>query len=230
MSASRQGNHAVRAGTSPLLTTLLPTVVGALQGFGAALLLKRNERSYLEEREWFDKQRTQARELDDALVMTQLRVRESGVTEDESRWGAAHREWEGGWVRVTPFLDSPELESRYRSVRTILTELRFYTGQASITQQVSMVQRAIANARQALAYFVRGTRATDLIISVASSAVGPPGEGDPDSLARGALLPQWLAANPEGPGTRSPERRTTLTGSDASPGSTEGEPRGTPWH
>jgi hypothetical protein len=187
------------SGTSPLLTTLLPTVVGALLGFFAALLLRRRERVWEGEREWFDRERTQARELDDALVKTQLRIQEQGVAEDEDRWAAAHREWEQGWVRVTPFLDSRELEARYRAVGTILLELRFYEGNATIIQRVNVVQRAIANARQALAYFVRGHDLPDASFPDVGELLDLLGAGDPDSLVSNGPLRKWLDDHPEGP-------------------------------
>jgi hypothetical protein len=182
-----------------LLTTLAGVVVGSVLAFIGTSRLAAKQRRWQDERDWFDRARTQARELDDALIDTQLRVQEQGVGEDENRWSAAHREWERGWVRVTPFLDSPMLEARYRAVGTILTELRFYEGAAPIMQRVNIVQRAIANARQALAYFARGYELPDASFPNAPELLDLLGEGDPDALARGAPLRRWLDDHPEGP-------------------------------
>jgi hypothetical protein len=41
----------VNRGTSPLLTTLLPAVIGALLGFGGSLLIRRGEHDWQEQRE-----------------------------------------------------------------------------------------------------------------------------------------------------------------------------------
>jgi hypothetical protein len=190
-------------GANSILTTILTTLagvaVGSVLAFLGASRQARQQRNWQDERDWFDHARTQARELDDALIETQLRVQEKGVGEDESRWGAAHREWEQGWIRVTPFLDSPELEARYRAIGTILMELRFYEGGASITQRVNVVQRAIANARQALAYFARGHELPAASFPHTPELLDLLGGGDPDSLARDAPLRKWLDDHPEAP-------------------------------
>jgi hypothetical protein len=61
-------------GVSPLVVALASVVVGAILGFLGAYLLGRQQRSWQDRREWLDRERTQARELDDALVKTQLRI------------------------------------------------------------------------------------------------------------------------------------------------------------
>jgi hypothetical protein len=141
--------------SDPLLTTLLPAavgaVLGAVLGFGGSLLLRRGERESQRARDSFARELQVVRPLDEALVETQLRVTGAGVPEGQSRWDAAHHEWENGWVRLTPHLTDDELEDHYKAVGTILTELRIRNSDEDdglhAGSPVMIVMRAIGNAR-----------------------------------------------------------------------------------
>jgi hypothetical protein len=146
----------VNQGASPLLTTLVSVVIGALLGFGGSLLIRRGEHGWQEERErsaqeWQTEQQRLAHErevawqeqrdrfardvqfampLDEALIETQRRVWRELVPKGGSHWAYAHREWKKGWVRITPHLIDAELEDRYKAVGTILTALKLHFDEA----------------------------------------------------------------------------------------------------
>jgi hypothetical protein len=179
--------------TSPLITTLLPAVVGAVLGFIGALVLKRRDQTWQVERDRFAREMNIVRPLDEALVETQLRIENRGVPAGQSRWAAAREQWEHGWVRLTPHLTSPELESRYRAVGTILTELTLYDGGTSVGSQVMIAHRAIENARIGLAYFLRSEDIPPPSFPTSDELIVLLGQGDPDSLLADAPLREWLA-------------------------------------
>jgi hypothetical protein len=226
----------VNKGASPLLTTLLPAVIGAGLGFGGSLLIRRGEHDWQEQREadahrfqqqreraaqeWQAEQQRLAHErevawqeqrdrfardvqvakpLDDALVETQRRVSRELVPNGESHWAHAHREWEQGWVRITPHIADAELENRYKAVGTILTELTLHfderedepSPQRMATRMVA--DRAILNARLAVAYFLRGAPLPPPCFPGPQETIELLGQGDPNPLAPEAPLRRWLS-------------------------------------
>jgi hypothetical protein len=90
---------------NPLIVTLLPAVVGAVLGLFGALFLRRSEREWQRSRDSFAREMQVVQPLDDALVEAQRRMSGYDVPKSESRWRAAHHEWENGWVRLTPASD-----------------------------------------------------------------------------------------------------------------------------
>jgi hypothetical protein len=215
----------VNNGASPLLTTLLPAVIGALLGFGGSLLIRRGEHDWQEERErsaqewqaeqqrlnherevaWQEQRDRFARDvqiakpLDDALVEAQRRVRRELVPKGESNWAHAHREWEQGWVRITPHLTDAELEDRYKAVGTILSELRLNFDEPEddpspnrMTTRI-VVDRAILNARLAVAYFLRGAPLPPACFPGPVETNELLGQGEPNPLAGDAPLRRWLS-------------------------------------
>jgi hypothetical protein len=193
--------------SDPLLTTLLPAalgaVLGAVLGFGGSLLLRRGEREWQRSRDSFARELQVVKPLDEALVETQLRVTGAGVQEGQSRWEAAHREWENGWVRLTPHLTDDELEDRYKAVGTILTELRLRNSDQDdglhAGSPVMIVMRAIGNARLALAYWLRGNQLPPASFPSSQQTIELLGQGDPRPLAADAPLRRWLAEHDQPP-------------------------------
>jgi hypothetical protein len=226
----------VNGGSSPLLTTLLPAVIGALLGFGGSLLIRRGEHGWQEHREadahrfqeqrelsaqqWQTEQERLAHErevawqlqrdrfardvqvatpLDDALVESQRRVRGELVPAGESRWTHAHRQWEHGWVRITPHLTDAELEDRYKTVGTILTELKLHfdepQDQPSPRRMATLIvsERAILNARLAVSYFLRGAPLPPPCFPGPAQTIELLGQGDPNPLAPDAPLRRWIS-------------------------------------
>jgi hypothetical protein len=215
----------VNKDASPLITTLLPAVVGAVLGAGGSLLLRRGEHDWQERREaeaqrWQERQEQAAHErevawqnqrdsfardvriatpLDDALIETQRRVRRELVPEGESHWDHAHGEWEKGWVRITPHLTDDELEDRYKAVGTILTELRLHfdgpPDQSSPHRMATRIvaDRAILNARLALAYYLRGAPLPPACFPGSDETIELLGQGDPNPLAPEAPLRRWIS-------------------------------------
>jgi hypothetical protein len=203
----------VNKGASPLLSTLLPAVVGAVLGVGGSLLLRRGEHGWQERQEqaaherevaWQDQRDRFARDvriatpLDDALIETQRRVRRELVPPGESHWAHAHREWEQGWVRITPHLTDDELEDRYKAVGTILTELRLHFDEPEDPPSPNrmatriVAERAILNARLALAWFLRGSPLPPACFPGSHETIELLGQGDPNPIAAGAPLRVWL--------------------------------------
>jgi hypothetical protein len=205
---------------SPLLTTLLPAVAGAVFGVGGSLLLRRGEHDWQERREvataeqqaeqqrlnhqrevaWQERRDRFARDLqvakplDDALVEVQRRVQGELVPEGESRWMHAHAEWQNGWVRVTPHLTDGELEERYQAVGTILLELEQCAGDEGFLRGAGLMvaSRAIVNARLALAYFLRGEPLPPACFPGPRETNELLGQGDPDPLKADMPLRRWL--------------------------------------
>jgi hypothetical protein len=226
----------VNKDANPLLTTLLPAVVGAVLAIAGSVLLRRGEHDWQKDREadaqrWQEQRELAAQEwqavqqrlaherevawqeqrdrfardiqvakpLDDALVETQRRINRELIPEGESPWAHAHGEWEKGWVRITPHLTDAELEARYQAVGTILTELRFHfderpdeAGPLRMATRI-VADRAILNARLAVAYFLRGTALPPACFPGPQETIQLLGQGDPDPLAADAPLRRWLA-------------------------------------
>jgi gas vesicle protein len=217
---------------SPLVTTLLPAVIGAVLGFFGSVLLRRGEHGWQERREadtraWQEQRERTAQEwqaeqerlsherevawqeqrdsfardlqiarpLDDALVETQRRIQGELVPDGESRWMAAHGEWQDGWVRITPHLTDAELEERYQAVGTILLELNDRSGEAGVSAGtlVMVAMRAILNARLAVAYFLRGVSLPPACFPGPQDTIQLLGQGDPTPLVADAPLRRWLA-------------------------------------
>jgi hypothetical protein len=206
---------------SPLLTTLLPAVIGTVLGFGGSLLIRRGEHQWQEQREsgaqaWhaeqqrlaherevvWQEQRDQmaralqiARPLDDALVKVQEIVLKQSDHDWISRWTLAYEEWQQGWVRHAPFLTDEELDARYEAVGTILLELhdRADDPDAKRATLASIAMRAIGNARIALAYFLRGRPLPPASFPTRTETVELLEQGDPRPLATEAPLRRWLA-------------------------------------
>ena len=94
-----------------------------------AYFLSRKQRDWQDSRALLDRQLKIAEELDTILVETQRTIGGLIVPDNENenfgdeRFRAAHRDWEEGWVRLSPFLTNPNLKERYASVGTILTEI-----------------------------------------------------------------------------------------------------------
>ena len=110
--------------TNPLLTTLLPAVIGALLGVGGSLLLRRGDREWQRSRDRFVREMQIVKPLDDALVEAQRHISATrGAEGGGPDWHLAHHEWESGWVRLTPHLTDAGLEDRYAAVGTVLKEL-----------------------------------------------------------------------------------------------------------
>jgi hypothetical protein len=200
--------------SDPLLTTLLPAVVGAVLGFGGSLLLRRGEREWQLSRDRFVREMQVVKPLDDALVETQLRITGVAVEEGQSRWDLAHREWENGWVRLTPHLADAELEERYKAVGTILTELRLRDDQDGLHagSPVMIAMRAIGNGRLALAYWLRGDPLPPASFPSSQETIELLGEGDPTPLAADAPLRQWMQTHEQPPWRPLESRRRWLLG------------------
>ncbi len=182
---------------SPLLTTLLPAVIGAALGVGGGLLLRRGEHKWGEQRDRFARDLQVAKPLDHALVETQRRVQNELVPEGESRWMAAHREWADGWMRITPNLTDLALEERYRAVGTILLAVNDFDGAGchSAAAVVQIAMRAILNARLAVAYFLRGTPLPSPCFPSAQETIDLLAEGEPEPFHANGSLRQWMAAH-----------------------------------
>jgi hypothetical protein len=187
------------------LTTFLSTLVGALVALIGAYFLSRKQRDWQDSRALLDRQLKIAEALDTILVETQRKVDSSGVLDDEDgkfvdeRFRAAHRDWEEGWVRLSPFLTDRDLKERYASLGTILTEIYMYDGDASKYQRSFIAHRAVENARIGLAYFVRGESQPVPSFPDNKLLQHLLGEGDPDPLLPEAPLRQWLDDHPAPP-------------------------------
>ncbi len=184
---------------NPLIVTLLPAVIGAMLGFASALFLRRSERAWQRSRDNFVREMQIVQPLDDALVETQRRIIGHEVPERESRWRAAHQQWENGWVRLTPHLTDDELDDRYKAVGTILLELAdreddddFKSGTA-----VQIAMRAIGSARLALAYWIRGEPLPAASFPSSEETIVLLGQGDPSPLSPNAPLRRWLDDHPQ---------------------------------
>jgi hypothetical protein len=179
---------------SPLVTTLLPAVIGAFLGFGGSFFLRRGEHAWQEQRDRFARDLQVAQPLDHALIEIQRRIQNELVPDGESRWMAAYDEWQDGWVRITPHLTDGELEDRYRVVGTILLELNDRDGEHGIRAAtlVQVAMRAILNARIAVAYFLRGASLPPACFPGSHETIELLGQGEPNPLAHNGPLRQWL--------------------------------------
>ena len=72
--------------------TLLPTVVGALLGFGGSLFLRRSEGDWQRSQDSFAREMQVVKPLDDALVEAQRRISGYDVAEGQSKWQPAHQQ------------------------------------------------------------------------------------------------------------------------------------------
>jgi hypothetical protein len=94
-------------------------------------------------------------QLDAALVDAQRILAGLGNQQDmQERFEAAHRCWEDGWVAYSARLRSHELVMRYKSVGTMLDDVRMTREEQRGAS--FFVQRSIANARVAMAWYSRG--------------------------------------------------------------------------
>jgi hypothetical protein len=200
------------SGSAPWFATFLSTLVGAFVALIGAYFLSRKQRDWQDSRALLDRQLKIAEALDTILVETQRKVGSSSVPDDEDekfideRFQAAHRDWEEGWVRLSPFLTDHELKERYASLGTILTEIYMYEGGASKYQLRRTAHRAVENARIGLAYFVRGESQPACSFPDNQSLQRLLNEGDPDPLLPDAPLRQWLDDHP--PPAWHPESRS----------------------
>lgn len=190
------------AAATPWFMTLLSTLVGAGVALVGAYLLSRRQRDWQDSRALLDRQLKIAEELDSILVQTQRRIGssfsfdEKDETVVDEQFRKAHRDWEEGWVRLSPFLTDSNLKERYASVGTILTEISvMYDGAASVHQRRRIAHRAVENARIGLAYFVRGEDQPALSFPNNKSLQQLLNEGDPDPLLPDKPLNEWLKGN-----------------------------------
>lgn len=189
------------------MTTFLSTLVGALVALVGAYFLSRKQRDWQDSRALLDRQLKIAEELDKILVEAQRAIEGSLVPADDEdekfadeRFRAAHRDWEEGWVRLSPFLTDPDLKERYASVGTILTEISLmYDGEASVYRRRRIAHRAVENARIGLAYFVRGESQPALSFPNNKSLQQLLNEGDPDPLLPDKPLHMWLEEHKPAP-------------------------------
>ena len=186
---------------NPLVVTLLPAVIGAGIGFLASVWLRRSDREWQRTRDQFTREMQIVQPLDEALVATQRLVQGYGVPDGESRWGLAHREWEAGWVALTPHLTDDELEARFQSVGTILMEMEDREADQKPPRGMMMrvAMRAIANARLTLAYWLRGDPLPAASFPSSAETIALLGQGDPTPLASGSPLRAWLDAHEQPP-------------------------------
>lgn len=182
--------------------TLIPVFVGAVLGYLASTLGRRSERSWQTKRDEYASQTLVVKPLDEALVLAQMRIQNVDVPDGESRWAAAHRAWEDGRVRLTPHLTDGELEARYHAVGTILKELEDHDSMGTEIPRSAMVtvaMRAIANARCALAYWMRGDPLPPRSFPDSQKTLELLGQGDPQPLAADAPLRTWLREHEQPP-------------------------------
>lgn len=187
------------SGGTPWFTTFLSTLVGALVALVGAYFLSRKQRDWQDSRALLDRQLKIAEDLDEVLVDAQRTIGGSPVPEDEGeqavdeQFRAAHRDWEEGWVRLSPFLTDSDLKERYASVGTILNEISLmYDGEASAYRRRRIAHRAVENARIGLAYFVRGESQPALSFPNNRTLQQLLNEGDPDPLLPDKPLHMWL--------------------------------------
>lgn len=180
-------------------------VVGGLFALGGVVLgAGLNELSARRgRREVIAEQREQARHerelaavelLDEALVRASLGLDRDVGESLSKRYSQAHDAWQEGWVAHSPRIRQPELLDRIQVVGTMLHEATM-RGEDEQAVPRHLVARAIANARAALAHFMRGD-------SLPSSAFPAPdelikllgeGEGTKDRLGP---LRAWLGEHP----------------------------------
>jgi hypothetical protein len=184
-----------------VLGAALTWVIGSRQR--AQDRIERREENY-SEREFQAIQK-----LDVALVDAQRILAGLGDEQEmQDRFESPHRCWEDGWVAYSARLRSHELVTRYKSVGTMLDDVRM--AREEHRGAAFFVQRSIANARVAMAWYSRGEAVpqsafpeSDLLIQMLGR-----GDGTDDPYAelrdwtRERPLPQF---HPPGPG--STERR-----------------------
>jgi hypothetical protein len=195
------------ASGNPLLTTLLPAVIGAVLAFGASLVLRRGERQWQLSRDRFAQQIEVIKPLDDALVEAQRKISDARGAEAGPDWSSAHDSWENVWVRLTPHLTDAEVEARFEAVGTILKELMLADLQPRRGSAVMVVMRAIANARLALAYWLRGDALPAASFPSPKQTIELLGQGDPEPFAAGSALRRWLEQHEQPPWRPEPSTR-----------------------
>jgi hypothetical protein len=187
------------SGASTLVTALVSVIVGAALGFVGAYFLGRQQRGFLKDQAHFERQMEVVKALDEALVETELRITKRGLLEGEDRWEAAHREWNQGWVRASPFLANLDVKDRYEAVGTLLSELSIYEGEARMGRLRNIAMRATQNARLGIAYFGREDELPATCFPDAQTLIGLLGEADPDPFLPDGPLQRWLGAHPAPP-------------------------------
>lgn len=87
-------------------------VVGGAIGVGGSYFLSRQQRGWETERSKLGRELEVIKQLDEALVETELRIAKKKVPDGEDHWEAAHKQWEEAWVRVSPLLANREVKDR----------------------------------------------------------------------------------------------------------------------
>lgn len=191
---------ACESGASQQVLALASVVVGAVLGFVGAYLLWWKQRGWQREQVRFERQLEIVRTLDEGLVESERRILKRELSEDENHWEAAHREWEQGWVRGSPFLVNRDLRERYESVGLLLFELPLYEADG---ERVALLRRAahqaIQNARLGIAYFGREEDLPAPCFPNTDELIRLLGAGDPKPFSPESPLMIWLKEHPAPP-------------------------------
>lgn len=181
-------------------------VVGGLFALGGVVLgAGLNELSARRgRRELINEQREQARHdrelaatelLDEALVRSSLALdRDVGAEAVSTRYSEAHDAWQEGWVAHSPRIRQAELLDRVQAVGTMLHEATMRGGDESAVPRY-LLARAIANARSALAHFMRGDPLPPTAFPAPDELIRLLGEGDGTEEPLGPLR-AWLTDHP----------------------------------
>lgn len=141
-------------------------VVGGLFGLGGVVLgfalntvatsrTRRALSAEAREREKSERELQVAERLDEALVRASRALDGDLAVSVEERYKVAHEHWQDGWVAYSSRLRRPDLLRRYEAVGAILMEV-VVGGRSAREIPRHVIARAIANARAALAFFLRG--------------------------------------------------------------------------
>lgn len=93
--------------------------------------------------------------IDHSLVEAQRVIQGAAASHDPDAYSQAHREWEEAWVRRTSPVTDNELLSRVQAVGSLLSEV-VHSDRTPREIRPFIVLRAIASARAALGYAMRG--------------------------------------------------------------------------
>ena len=159
------------------------------------LELERQEREWQRQRIALERELLVAAPMDEALVQVQRLVIGRGVYPTESAYSAAHTAWDEAWLRYAPRLTNRELEARFRSVGSLLTELAIRR-EPNDAPTRPLILRAIGNARVALGYFLRDEELPPNGFPCSKDLCRLLGEGD-GTNDQYAPLRQWMAEHPE---------------------------------
>ena len=204
----------------PAVTGGIFAIGGVVLGAGLNELSARRGRHELltEQREQarYERELAAAELLDAALVrVSEALDRHAAGKTLSDRYSVARDAWQEGWVAYSPRLRQSDLLDRFQAVGSLLTEA---TLNAHEEREVPRhyAARAIANARSALAHFMRGDPLPPAAFPPPEELIALLGQGDgtPD---RFAALRTWLDEHPT-PGfharelTEAPERRLLRRG------------------